>query len=147
MRWLLSIVVIKMAEFALKIVTPEGLRHDGMAEKLVVRTTAGDVAILPGHINYIAPLGMGQTTVTVQGKKRHGACIGGMVSVVDGKVTLVPASFEWAEDIDTDRAQRSEQRAKAVMENTDSSATDLKLASARLKRALIRQHVAAHKPK
>ena len=136
-----------MAEFALKIVTPEGLRYDGAAERLVVRTTAGDVAILPGHINYVAPLGMGETIVTVEGKKRRGACIGGMVSVVDGKVTLVPSSFEWAEDIDAARAQRSEQRAKEVMENTDSSDTDLKLARARLKRALVRQHVAAHKPK
>lgn len=136
-----------MAEFALKIVTPEGLRYDGLAEKLVVRTTAGDVAILPGHINYVAPLGMGEATVTTEGQKRRGACIGGMVSVVDGKVTLVPASFEWAEDIDAARARRSEERAKAAMESADASDTDLRLASARLKRALIRQHVAAHKPK
>ena len=136
-----------MAEFSLKIVTPEGLRYEGMAEKLVVRTTVGDVAILPGHINYVAPLGMGEASVTVHGKKRHGACIGGMLSVVDGKVTLVPASFEWAEDIDAARARHSEERAKAAMEKEDTSDADLKLASARLKRALIRQHVAAHKPK
>ena len=136
-----------MAEFALKIVTPEGLRYDGVAEKLVVRTTVGDVAILPGHINYVAPLGMGEITVTVAGKKRNGACIGGMLSVVDGKVTLVPASFEWAEDIDAARARRSQERAEAVMDRTDSSDTELKLASARLKRALIRQHVASHKPR
>ena len=136
-----------MAAFDLKIVTPEGLRYDGKAEKLVVRTTAGDVAILPGHINYVAPLGMGEATVTVAGEKRHAACIGGMVSVVDGAVTLVPASFEWAEDIDAIRARRSEQRARAAISSLDTTDTDLKLASARLKRALIRQHVAAHKPK
>lgn len=135
-----------MAEFGIKIVTPDGLRYDGMAEKLVVRTTVGDVAILPGHINYVAPLGMGVTTVTLQGNKRHGACIGGMVSVVDGKVTLVPTSFEWAEDIDAARAQRSEQRAKAALGSADTSDTDLKLATARLKRALLRRQVAEGKP-
>lgn len=136
-----------MAEFALKIVTPEGLRYEGMAEKLVVRTTVGDVAVLPGHINYVAPLGMGEATVTIVGGKRYGACIGGMVSVVDGKVTLLPATFEWAEDIDTARAHHSEERAKAAMEKEDTSDADLKLATARLKRALIRQHVAAHRPR
>lgn len=136
-----------MTEFSLKIVTPEGLRYEGVAEKLVVRTIIGDVAVLPGHINYVAPLGMGEATVTLQGKKRHGACIGGMVSVVEGEVTLVPASFEWAEDIDTARAQHSERQARAAMEKADISDTDRKLASARLKRALIRQYVAAHKPK
>lgn len=147
MKWRKSLAVSKMAEFALKIVTPDGLRYEGMAEKLVVRTTTGDVAILPGHINYVAPLGKGRACVTVAGEKRHGACIGGMLSVVDGKVTLVPASFEWAEDIDTARARRSQERAEAVIDRTDSSDTELKLASARLKRALIRQHVASHKPR
>ena len=136
-----------MAEFALKIVTPDGLRYEGTAEKLVVRTTAGDVAILPGHIHYVAPLGMGEATVTAAGKKRYGACIGGMVSVVNGNVTLVPASFEWAEDIDPERARRSQERAEAMLENADTTDTERKLADARLKRARIRQHVARHKPK
>ena len=137
----------KMAEFSLKIVTPDGLRYDGTAEKLVVRTTTGDAAILPGHINYVASLGMGEAAVTIAGEKRRAACIGGMVSVTDGVVTLVPASFEWAEDIDADRANRSRERAEAILHAADSTDTDLKLASARLKRALIRQHVAAHHPR
>lgn len=137
----------KMAEFALKIVTPDGLRYEGTAEKLVVRTTAGDVAILPGHIHYVAPLGMGESVVTAAGKKRYGACIGGMVSVANGNVTLVPASFEWAEDIDLERARRSQERAEATLGNADTTDTERKLADARLKRARIRQHVARHKPK
>lgn len=90
----------------MKIVTPDGLRYDGMAEKLVMRTTTGDVAILPGHINYVAPLGKGKASVTVAGEKHHGTCTGGMVSVVNGKVTLVSESFEWSEDIDTNRFHR-----------------------------------------
>ena len=35
-----------MTPFKLKIVTPDGLIFDGEAEKLIVRTNAGDVAIL-----------------------------------------------------------------------------------------------------
>ena len=35
-----------MTPFTLKIVTPDGLIYDGEAEKLVVRTTGGDVCIL-----------------------------------------------------------------------------------------------------
>lgn len=87
-----------MAQFSLKIVTPDGLRYDGKAEKLVVRTIAGDVAILPGHIRYVAPLGMGEAIITAEGIERRGACIGGMVSVGNHEVSLVPASFEWAQD-------------------------------------------------
>ncbi len=134
-----------MKDFPLKIVTPYGLVYDGMAQELIARTTSGDLGILAGHLNCVAPLGMGRATVIVGGTKRFAACIGGMVSVVDGQVTLVPTTFEWASDIDTDRAERSRQKAETILKNKDSSATDLKLAEARLKRALVRKSVAAYK--
>ena len=134
-----------MAEFPLKIVTPDGLRYDGMAEKLVIRTSGGDAAILPGHIPYVAPLGMGEAMVVMDGSARYGACIGGMVTVMDGRTTLVAASFEWAESIDSERAKRSEERANAVLSASACDETERKLAQARRKRALIRQRVAVRK--
>lgn len=134
-----------MNTFALMIVTPDGVQFDGQAEELVVRTTTGDMGILAGHINCVAPLGMGMATVMVDGQKRYGACIGGMVSVLNGQVKLVPTTFEWADKIDLARAKASGQRAKDVLENKSSTDTDLRLAEARLKRALIRQSVAQYK--
>lgn len=134
-----------MNTFALMIVTPDGVQFDGQAEELVVRTTTGDMGILAGHINCVAPLGMGMATVIVDGQKRYGACIGGMVSVLNGQVKLVPTTFEWADKIDLPRAKASGQRAKDMLENKSSTDTDLRLAEARLKRALIRQSVAQYK--
>ena len=131
-----------MNSFPLKIVTPDGLQFDGMAEELIVRTTTGDMGILAGHISCVAPLGMGRATVLVDGKKRYAACIGGMVSVVKGAVTLVPTTFEWADKIDVERAVRSENRAQSVLKDKSSTDTDIRLAEARLKRALIRKSVA-----
>ena len=131
-----------MNPFPLKIVTPDGLQFDGMAEELIVRTTTGDLGILAGHISCVAPLGMGQATVLCDGQKRYAACIGGMVSVVDGSVTLVPTTFEWAEQIDVSRAAASSQRAEQVLKDKSATQVELRLAEARLKRALIRQNVA-----
>lgn len=131
-----------MTAFALKIVTPDGLIYDGQAEELIVRTSTGDMGILAGHINCVASLGMGRATVMIDGKKRYGACIGGMVSVVNGAVTLVPTTFEWAEDIDLKRAESAAERAKAIIANKDTSTADIRLAEARLKRALVRSSVA-----
>lgn len=136
-----------MNTFPLKIVTPDGVCFDGPAEELIVRTITGDMGILAGHTSCVAPLGMGQATVVTDGKKRFAACIGGMVSVVNGSVSLLPTTFEWAEDIDKTRAESSEKRAKAVLEDKTSTDTDIKLAQARLRRALIRKNVAMHKPK
>ena len=134
-----------MNDFPLKIVTPYGLVYDGNAQELIVRTTTGDLGILAGHINCVAPLGMGRATVIIDGQKRYAACIGGMVSVVSGNVTLVPTTFEWAEEIDADRAEASYQRAQTILHSKDASDTDIKLAEARLRRALVRKSVASGK--
>ena len=130
-----------MTPFPLKIVTPDGVRFDGQAEELIVRTTAGDMGILAGHTNCVTPLGMGRATVVVEGERRYAACIGGMVSVVDGAVSLVPTTFEWAQDIDVARAERSYARAQETLSNKNAQDTDILLAKARLRRALVRKSV------
>ena len=133
-----------MSTFPLKIVTPDGLIYDGSAERLIVRSTTGDLAIMARHINFVTPLGMGRATVIADGQRREAACIGGMLSVVDGAVTLVPTTFEWAEDIDKERAERSKARAEAILAQK-ADAREMELAQARLKRALVRSSVAARK--
>ena len=134
-----------MTPFQLKIVTPDGLIFDGQAEELIVRTTSGDLGILAGHINCVAPLGMGQAMILVDGQRRYAACIGGMLSVMKGAVTLVPTTFEWADKIDVSRAEASAQRAQAVLANKSTPENDLRVAEARLKRALVRKSVATRK--
>lgn len=134
-----------MTAFPLKIVTPDGLLYDGQAEELIVRTTSGDVGILAGHINCVASLGMGRATVVIDGQKRYGACIGGLLTVINGQVTLVPTTFEWSDQIDLERADRAYNRAKAVLDSKTTPESDLRVAEARLKRALIRKSVADSK--
>lgn len=134
-----------MRSFPLKIVTPDGFVFDGQAEEVVVRTSSGDLGILAGHINCVAPLGMGRATIIVDGKRRYGACIGGILTVVDGRVTLVPTTFEWAEAIDAVRAEASRQRAESILHKKDATDTEIKLARARLHRALVRKSVASYK--
>ena len=134
-----------MTPFPLKIVTPDGVRFDGQAEELIVRTTTGDMGILAGHTNCVTPLGMGRATVVVEGKKCYAACIGGMVSVVNGAVSLVPTTFEWAEEIDVARAERSRERAQLILDDKNAQETDILLAKARLRRALVRKSVGTMK--
>ena len=103
-----------MTRFHLKIVTPDGLQFDGQVEELVVRTITGDMGIQAGHINCVAALGMGKAMLIIDGEKRYAACIGGLLSVHNGEVILVPTTFEWADKID---AARAEAAAKKKAEN------------------------------
>ena len=132
-----------MTPFPLKIVTPDGVQYDGQAEELIVRTTTGDMGILAGHINCVAPLGMGRATIVMAGKRRYAACIGGMLSVLNCSITLLPTTFEWAENIDVSRAEASYDRAKQTLDNKQASDTELRLAEARLKRALVRKSISS----
>ena len=134
-----------MTSFHLKIVTPDGLQFDGQVEELVVRTTTGDMGIQAGHINCVAALGMGKAMLIVDGERRYAACIGGLLSVVNGEVTLVPTTFEWADRIDAARAEAAAKRAQAVLAKRSASATDIRIAEAKLKRVLLRSSIANSK--
>jgi len=83
--------------------------------------------------------------VEADGQRRTAACIGGLLSIVDGAVTLVPTTFEWSDQIDADRAEKSLHRAEGILEKKDATDTEIQLAEARLKRALIRKSVATRR--
>ena len=134
-----------MSTFSLQIVTPDGEYFDGQAEKLVVRTATGDVCILPQHCDFVAPLGMGEAQVFFEGGKRTAACIGGMLAVTGGTVRLVPTTFEWADEIDPERAERAAARAQEILDQNKVSRQEAELAKAHLRRALVRSSVAKRK--
>ena len=131
-----------MKSFPLKIVTPDGLVFSGEAESLTVRTTTGDLGVLAGHTDLVAPLGMGRAVVVSGENRRTAACIGGMMTVMNGEVRLVATTFEWSDEIDLKRVEQAELRAQQILENKDSSDLEIKLAEAKLHRALVRKNVA-----
>lgn len=134
-----------MTEFPLNIVTPDGKIFSGNAESLRVRPIDGDICIRARHTDYVTALGMGAAEVIIAGEKHIAACMGGVISVLDGNVTLAATTFEWAEYIDAVRSHASEERARDLLGHDNLTDTELALAEARLKRALIRQQVASMK--
>ena len=131
-----------MKSFQLEIVTPDGQFFKGPAEAVSVRTVNGEVGILADHTDYLNALGMGEARITVGGEVRRGACIGGMISVVQGKVTIVATTFEWSDQIALDRAREAERQARETLATQRLDRVEQELAEAKLKRALVRQSVA-----
>ncbi len=136
-----------MATFKLKIVTPDEAMFDGEARSLTVRTVEGDVCILPGHINFLTALGMGEAKVVpAEGEARRAACIGGMLSVNGEQVTLAPTTFEWADQIDLSRAERAREQAQEKLAHREKlNDHEFAIAEAKLKRALVRSSVASRR--
>ena len=131
-----------MKSFPLEIVTPDGSFFNGESECVVVRTISGEVGIMADHVDYLNALGMGEARISVEGTVRRASCIGGMISVSSGKVRIVATTFEWAEDIDKERAKLAEERAREALAKSDLSRAQIQVAEAKLKRALVRQSVA-----
>ena len=129
-----------MQKFHLQIATPDGLVFDGDAEGILVRTNMGDVEIMAGHADYFATLGIGRAKLTADGVSRDAAASGGFISVVGGNVRLVSTTFEFADEIDLNRARAARERAEAALDRAmDDKA--IRVAKAKLARAISRINV------
>lgn len=131
-----------MKTFLLKIGTPDGLIFDGQVERVVCRCITGDMAVLAGHCNFCTALGMGEAHVVMEdGSRKSAACIGGMLSMMNGECSLMATTWEWQEEIDAERAEAARKRAEERIADKNLSEREQKLAEAKLKRALVRLSV------
>ena len=127
-----------MSTFPLRIGTPDGLLFEGDVERVVCRSIGGDIAILARHCNFCTALGMGEASVVMaDGNRRTAACIGGMLSVMNGTCRLLATTWEWKEDIDKARAEAAKERAEERLKNKTEN-LDVNRAQYSLRRAIAR---------
>ncbi|MBN6048007.1 F0F1 ATP synthase subunit epsilon [Streptococcus thermophilus] len=108
-----------MAQMTVQVVTPDGLKYDHHASFIHAVTKDGQIGILPGHINLIAPLEVDELKVRRVDDESHVDWIavnGGIIEVKDDFITIIANSAERDRDIDVSRAERAKQRAERVLE-------------------------------
>ena len=126
-----------MTEFPLLIATPDGVIFDGMAESLLVKCADGDVEILAHHADFFSSLGIGRARIKTADGSRLASAAGGFLSVTKDKVMLVATTFEYADEIDLNRAKTAKENAERTIANANDERT-LEIAKAKLRRALNR---------
>ena len=99
-----------MATFHLKVLTVDKQFFDGEVDRIVVRTSQGDVGILPNHVPYVAALGVGGLTIIRNGERRVAAVSGGFVDVSAEQTVVLARTCEWADEIDVARAREAADR-------------------------------------
>ena len=136
-----------MSTFPLRVGTPDGLLYEGDVARVVCRTISGDLAILPGHCNYCTALGMGEAHIVLEdGTRRNAACIGGMLSMMNGVCRVLATTWEWEEDIDAERAEAANHNSRfdfdeQALANGGLTDKEYRIAEAKLQRALVRLSV------
>ena len=133
-----------MATFHLKVMTVDRCFYADEVDRIIIRTTQGDVGILPNHVPYIAAIGIGGLTIIKDGEKRMAAVAGGLVDVSKERTVVLERTCEWADEIDVHRAQEAAERARAVIQQRE-SAREQDLAQAKLKKAVNRIRIAENK--
>ncbi len=135
-----------MSTFHLQITTMDGLIYDGNVQRITLRSSHGDLAILARHMNYCTAIGMGTARVILEdGTTRKAACIGGMLTVLNGECRVIPTTWEWADEIDLERAKDAQRRAEQRLKEQKLSEDARIQAEAKLYRALVRIGTASDK--
>ncbi len=128
-----------MATFHLQVVSMDGLIYEGSVQKIMLRTIDGDVAILARHTNYCTAIGMGTAHILLEdNSEKTAACIGGMLSVMDGECRVIPTTWEWSDAIDVERAKAAKKKAEQRLADEKLSEQARINAEAKLRRALVR---------
>ena len=133
-----------MSTFHLKGLTTERSFYDDDVDRIVVRTTQGDVGILPGHVPYIAALGIGGLTIIKDGQEHVAAIAGGFVDCSKEGTVVLARTCEWANEIDINRAREAAERAKARLHQQESE-HEHDIAQLKLKKAINRMRIAEEK--
>ncbi len=111
-----------MKDFSLGILTPAGEAFSGRVQQILVRTTAGEVAILAGHTDYLAGVEPCAAKLTDgEGKETVAFCGGGFLSVVSGEVSLVVDEFVLSDRLSAEQARAERDGLAAELAACDKS--------------------------
>lgn len=130
-----------MATIKLEIVSPDKLVYSEDISMLIVRSTAGDLGVMPKHAPMVAGLLPHAMRVKKDGSEEMIAVSGGFMEVQPDKITVLASAAELKVDIDEARAQKSYERAKQRIASKAAD-VDMARAEASLKRAMARLKVA-----
>lgn len=132
-----------MATIKLEIVSPDKIVYQADINMLIVRSTVGELGILPHHAPMVAGLVPHAMRMKIGGTESLIAVAGGFMEVQPDKITVLASAAELPIDIDVLRAQKAYDRAKKRLEDfkngvsTDKPIDNIR-AEIALKRAMAR---------
>lgn len=94
-------------QLTLSVVTPErSIVNQVAVEAVVLPGEAGQLTLLPGHINFLTSLRHGTFAYKVGGEWQVAFLSGGFTQVFEGKVTVLAETLDMAQELDLAEAER-----------------------------------------
>ena len=123
--------------FALRIIEPDNVFYEGDVEMAEFNTTEGEIGIYRNHVPMTVIIRPGVLTITEPDGEKKAALHAGFAEILPDKVTILAEAIEWPDEIDIERAQSAEERARERIA-AKGEGIDLDRASVALQRALAR---------
>lgn len=105
-----------MATFNVEVVTYQEKVLEQEADFLLVRTTEGDMGVLPNHSPFVAELAIGEMMIRLNGTEKSYFVSGGFLEISNNNVTILADEAMASELIDLERARKEAEEAKAKLE-------------------------------
>ena len=114
-------------ELTVDIVTPDGRAFQGTANGVRAPGVEGSFEVRADHAPMISAFGIGPLIVKAQSTHEYAdrggriifATSGGFLEIVENKVTVLAETVEPASEIDVDRAESAQERARRRLEEGD----------------------------
>ena len=126
-----------MKTFRLLVNTPDRVFYNDDVTMVELSTTEGEIGVYAEHIPLTSVLVPCVMNIHVDGDVKKAAVHGGIVEILQDKVTVLAEIAEWPEEIDVNRANEAKTRAERRLSSTDPH-IDVVRAEAALKRSLAR---------
>ncbi len=130
-----------MATFKIKVVTYEEKVLEQEADFALVRTTEGNMGILPNHSPFIAGLSTGEMKVRFDGKEDKYFISEGLLEISNNVVTIIANEAIPSDKLDIERAKREVEELKAKLAKLQED-KDILLTQKNLHKALMKVQVA-----
>ena len=123
----------------LEVTTPTRTFYKDLIRSFTFRAIDGEMTILVNHAPIMTVADIGIMHITdLEGNRHDATLFGGSVLVENNKILVVTDDALWPEEVDVQRAEKSEQKAREIMKASSYNMKEFMTAEHRLKRALTR---------
>lgn len=130
-----------MKKLTLNLVTPQKQVLENVpVDMVILPALLGEMGILPGHVQTLVQLGMGEMRYKQEGKEESFAVLGGFAEVLHDVVNVFAEGADLAEEIDEEAEKQRIKALKDSLSNKDAD-IDFELAELEIKQALTRMKV------
>ena len=126
----------------LELVTPDRAVVRESVDEIQIPGSEGYLGVLPGHTPLLTSLQVGELWFGQGGETSYAAVAFGFAEILPARVTILAQIAERAEDIDVERAQEAERRARERL-NKSVANVDFERARIALMKSLMRLQVAS----